>query len=108
MKTEKIVVLEGLEEIIKKMVYERDPAIQNKWEEVFINWYNWEKECQERKVIFIGCDISKGIVPLQELDRKWRDETGFCYQKLVHLCSRVDIIWNGLAQTIKMEGGHHS
>ncbi|HHY71659.1 MAG TPA: cobalamin biosynthesis protein [Bacillus bacterium] len=101
--SEKLVILEGLEEIVKHSIIKED-VIRKKWKSIFHAWKTWELAEYGRTVIFIGCDISKGIVPILESDRKWRDITGWCYQELASLSSRVDIIWNGLAQTIKSEG----
>lgn len=101
---ETLVIFEGLEAIIKHSIDHEVAATREHWREIFNVWQNWEVEKHDRKVIFIGCDITKGVVPLLEIDRNWRDITGWCYQDLTQVCTRVDVIWNGLAQTIKLEG----
>lgn len=99
------VILEGLEAALQKSLCKGEAAIREEWAKFLEVWKVWEKGVPGRKVIFIGCDISKGIVPLLESERKWRDITGWCYQELSKQCNRVDVIWNGLAQTIKGESG---
>lgn len=96
------VVLEGLEQWTKnlseKMVLDEARVYLSL---IFDRWLQWEKEDACRRLIIIGTDISKGIVPMEKADRNWRDLTGWVYQDLVTRCSRVDIIWYGLPQTIK-------
>ena len=65
------------------------------------DWLEWEKQNSQRKVILIGCDISKGIVPMSAKDRKWRDITGWVYQDVVEAAERVDVIWYGIVQKLK-------
>ncbi|MDZ5474215.1 bifunctional adenosylcobinamide kinase/adenosylcobinamide-phosphate guanylyltransferase [Bacillus sp. 31A1R] len=90
------VVLEGMEQWTKK--YSREH-----WRENLKQWLVWEKESADRQVIVIGTDIMKGIVPMEKEHRNWRDLTGWVYQDIVSLSSRVDIIWYGINQTIKEE-----
>ncbi|MEK4145525.1 bifunctional adenosylcobinamide kinase/adenosylcobinamide-phosphate guanylyltransferase [Robertmurraya sp. FSL W8-0741] len=90
------VVLEGLEQWVKASSNSRE-----EWLSQFAIWHRWEQEDASRKVIFIGTDISKGIVPMEKADRDWRDRTGWIYQDLTGLCERVDVIWYGINQTIK-------
>lgn len=105
LKSENTVILEGLEAAFQKSLCKGEAANREEWAEFLEVWKAWEKGGQGRAVIFIGCDISKGIVPLLESERKWRDITGWCYQELCRQCNRVDVIWSGLAQTIKGESG---
>ncbi|MBB5323461.1 adenosyl cobinamide kinase/adenosyl cobinamide phosphate guanylyltransferase [Anoxybacillus tepidamans] len=92
---ERIVVFEGLEALIRRLpdrVY---------WESFFQTWHEWEQEKDERCVIWIGCDITQGIVPIAKEERHWRDVTGWCYQQLSRRCDRVDRLWCGLAERMK-------
>jgi len=90
------VVLEGMEQWTKKCTREY-------WQDHLKHWEAWEKESPKRQVIIIGTDIMKGIVPMEKEDRNWRDLTGWVYQDIVYLSSRVDVIWYGINQTIKEE-----
>ncbi|MGE6377291.1 bifunctional adenosylcobinamide kinase/adenosylcobinamide-phosphate guanylyltransferase [Peribacillus muralis] len=98
----KIVVLQGLDGWIqadaKKMAAD---AIREKWQEIIADWRIWEKGSDERSCIVIGSDLSKGIVPMEASDRRWRDACGWVYQDVASLSSRVDIIWYGVNQRIK-------
>ncbi|MGG0717851.1 bifunctional adenosylcobinamide kinase/adenosylcobinamide-phosphate guanylyltransferase [Robertmurraya massiliosenegalensis] len=93
-----VVVLEGMEQWVRESTYSRE-----EWAKVLENWLEWEQVDSSRYVLFIGTDISKGIVPIEKENRDWRDRTGWVYQDLVALCKRVDVIWYGINQTIKEE-----
>lgn len=54
--------------------------------------------------IWILTDISRGIVPLDPLERKWRDATGRTYQYLFGAAEKITRIWYGIPQTIKGDG----
>jgi adenosylcobinamide kinase / adenosylcobinamide-phosphate guanylyltransferase len=96
-----IVVFEGLEMLIYRKLYHDLLSYRNSWSQWFQMWQNWEQETSERRVIWIGCEIGQGIVPINKDERNWRDVTGWCYQELVQLCDRVDRIWCGLAERMK-------
>jgi len=51
--------------------------------------------------ILIGDEIGCGIVPIDALEREWRDETGWVYQFLVSKAKRVDRVWAGIGQILK-------
>ncbi|WP_019156429.1 bifunctional adenosylcobinamide kinase/adenosylcobinamide-phosphate guanylyltransferase [Robertmurraya massiliosenegalensis] len=93
-----VVVLEGMEQWVKASANSRE-----EWTKVLEKWLEWEQVDSSRYVIFIGTDISKGIVPIEKEHRDWRDRTGWVYQDLVALCKQVDVIWYGINQTIKEE-----
>ncbi|MBA9027955.1 bifunctional adenosylcobinamide kinase/adenosylcobinamide-phosphate guanylyltransferase [Peribacillus huizhouensis] len=100
--SEKKIVLEGIEMWIKNDVESRDGSnIRANWKTYIQSWREWEREEEDRLIIMIGTDISKGIVPMNKLDRTWRDVTGWIYQDLTDLSNRVDIIWYGLNQQLK-------
>ncbi|MFE8702988.1 bifunctional adenosylcobinamide kinase/adenosylcobinamide-phosphate guanylyltransferase [Cytobacillus sp. FJAT-54145] len=96
------VVFEGIEQWIKNDAtgLNRRTAL-DKWREIIEQWIDWEHKKQNRQVIIIGTDISKGIVPISKEDRLWRDITGWVYQVLALNSSRVDAIWYGINTTIK-------
>ena len=76
------------------------------WNTAINQWIFWEKAESNRKLVVIGNDITKGIVPMEKENRLWRDVTGWAYQELAAKADKVDIIWYGLNQTIKqMEDG---
>ena len=54
-----------------------------------------------KKKILIGTEIGCGIVPMEEKERSWRDETGRVYQLLAGKAQKVERIWAGIAVTIK-------
>ena len=97
-----LLVLEGLEQWIKQ------DTDQNSASEIRVSWklrldrfLNWEKANQNRQLIIIGSDISKGIVPIEVSDRAWRDACGWVYQDLAQSADRVELIWYGINQQLK-------
>lgn len=97
-----LIVIEGFELFIKQHIDKRSSKESLKfWRDKIAFWIDWEKQNEQRKVIVIGTDISKGIVPMEPSDRQWRDETGWVYQDLVKVADRVDLIWYGLASQLK-------
>ncbi|MBB3906674.1 MULTISPECIES: bifunctional adenosylcobinamide kinase/adenosylcobinamide-phosphate guanylyltransferase [Anoxybacillus] len=92
---ENVVVFEGMEALIWRL------PDREHWAMFFQSWHQWEQNKPGRNVVWIGCDITQGIVPLTEEERNWRDVTGWCYQELTSRCSRVDRLWCGLAERIK-------
>jgi adenosylcobinamide kinase / adenosylcobinamide-phosphate guanylyltransferase len=96
-----IVVLEGVEQYIKKAFVNNHPSFPKQtWCAFLDTWRKWESE-DERTVIWIGTDVTKGIVPIDPLERTWRDYTGWAYQELVRYCNTVSVIWYGIEQRLK-------
>lgn len=97
-----IVIFEGAEAWLKELVREFTAAhCRDIWKRCLDNWLTWENEKRNRKVVVIGTDITKGIVPIEAVDRAWRDVTGWAYQDTASKAKNVDVIWYGLNQTIK-------
>ncbi|OOE04770.1 cobalamin biosynthesis protein CobU [Anoxybacillus kestanbolensis] len=99
-KTVPVVVLEGIEQWIREYFL---PYTTREKENIlsYMNaWERWEKE-KERTVVWIGCDMNQGIVPIDAHERAWRDAVGWTYQQLAHICSRVDYVWCGINEQIK-------
>ncbi len=100
--TDDSVVLEGMEQVVKDWLAELDgEAVQKKWQLLLNQWLSWESGDQNRKVILIGTDITKGIVPINSKDRIWRDVTGRIFQDTASSCERVDLVWYGLNKRLK-------
>ncbi|WP_338021698.1 bifunctional adenosylcobinamide kinase/adenosylcobinamide-phosphate guanylyltransferase [Rossellomorea pakistanensis] len=93
-----IVVFEGIEYWLKKEMFKSEiDHVRKEWMQ-FINGWN---SSYNVNIILIGTDITKGIVPLNDTDRQWRDLTGWVYQDIVRNANRVDTIWYGLNQRLK-------
>ena len=99
---EGVVILEGLEIWLKDLTATFDA---NKCRKIWVNyleeWTTWENASEQRKLVVIGTDITKGIVPMEAENRRWRDVTGWAYQDIASKAEKVDVIWYGLNQTIK-------
>ncbi|MGG3470670.1 bifunctional adenosylcobinamide kinase/adenosylcobinamide-phosphate guanylyltransferase [Neobacillus pocheonensis] len=97
-----VVILEGAETWLKKLVGNFDlNQCRIIWNQCLDSWLKWEKEKLTRKVVIIGTDITKGIVPIETHDRAWRDVTGWAFQDTASRAEEVDIIWYGINQQIK-------
>ena len=57
-----------------------------------------------RKSVIVGDEISGGVVPVEEFERRWRDETGRVYQLLAREAEIVDRVFAGLALSLKGGG----
>ncbi|WP_227936143.1 bifunctional adenosylcobinamide kinase/adenosylcobinamide-phosphate guanylyltransferase [Alkalihalobacillus deserti] len=64
-------------------------------------WIDWECHKKDRTLILIGTDIGKGVVPVEEEARRYRDLVGWCFQDMVKKAMRVDVIWYGLNEQLK-------
>ena len=58
-----------------------------------------------RECVIVGDEISGGVVPVDEFERLWRDETGRVYQLLAREAEIVDRVFAGLALRLKGTGG---
>ena len=98
-----IVILEGLELWVKKEVNAEISAdlLLDKNIQKAEKWMEWERNEGNRRLVLIGTDISKGIVPMEKEGRLQRDVTGWLYQRLVARAERVDLIWYGISETLK-------
>ncbi|WHZ05350.1 bifunctional adenosylcobinamide kinase/adenosylcobinamide-phosphate guanylyltransferase [Neobacillus sp. YX16] len=100
-----LLVLEGIEIWIKELTKTYDSYRSREiWIQIINNWLSWEKAELERRLVVIGTDITKGVVPIERENRLWRDVTGWAYQDLSAMADKVDVIWYGLNQTIKQTG----
>ncbi|MBR1437779.1 MAG: bifunctional adenosylcobinamide kinase/adenosylcobinamide-phosphate guanylyltransferase [Synergistaceae bacterium] len=54
-----------------------------------------------RHSVITGDEIGGGVVPLEALERKWRDETGRLYQFLADKAEIVDRVFAGLPMRLK-------
>lgn len=96
------VVLQGIEAWIKREATAQDAAaIRTQWQDIIGKWRIWEEENNHRRLILIGADITKGIVPIEVEHRIWRDATGWVFQDIVAASIRVDLIWYGVPQQLK-------
>lgn len=102
---EDLLFLEGVEIWLKALTDKYDiTQCLEIWNSNLENWLLWEAASPNRKLIVIGTDITKGIVPMDGEIRLWRDVTGWAYQILAAKAARVEMIWYGLNQTIKGVG----
>lgn len=95
-------VIEGVEMLTKQLAsrYSLEEA-RNKWQAIIQKWLAWEQADGDRTVVIIGTDITKGIVPLDPAERKWRDVTGWAFQDITKVADRVDLVWYGMIKRLK-------
>jgi adenosylcobinamide kinase/adenosylcobinamide-phosphate guanylyltransferase len=95
------IILSGLEIFLQKQ--DKTDIGKKQFTNDLDDWLKWEVEHEDRKLILIGSDIGKGVVPMDREDRLWRDFVGWCYQDITRRAQRFDLIWYGIAQTLKNE-----
>ena len=96
------IVLEGIDGWIREWLKELgENEVQEKWQDVLKGLQSWENDDDKRKVILIGTDITKGIVPIDPDDRTWRDVCGRVFQDTVSQCEGVELIWYGMNRKLK-------
>jgi adenosylcobinamide kinase / adenosylcobinamide-phosphate guanylyltransferase len=102
----KIVVLEGIEHIVRTLILEKGESARETLLQVLASWMIWD-ESKDHHLILIGTDIGKGIVPMEQENRMWRDLNGWFFQDIVRIADRVDLIWYGIPQLLKGKGEGH-
>ena len=96
------IVLEGIDGWIKEWLKElSDKMVQEKWRNLLNELQSWESDDDGRKVILIGSDVTKGIVPIHSEDRTWRDVCGRVFQATASQCDEVELIWYGTNRKLK-------
>lgn len=99
---EEVLVVTTIEELTKEWAenYSVDTVreVGRAWLEEMLTW---EQENERRQLVVIATDFSKGIVPIEKSQRKWRDITGWFYQDLIQKATRVDEVWYGLSTQLK-------
>ncbi len=96
-----IVVIEGIEQVITEIIKTETIPVHATFQIWLLQLLNWEQSSPERKIIMIGTDIGKGVVPIEKEQRLIRDEVGRCFQELSQQATQVSLIWYGLRQLLK-------
>lgn len=97
-----LLILEGIEIWLKALAEKYDLGKAREiWNQCLHKWLEWERAKDSRTLVIMGTDITKGIVPLEEDKRLWRDLAGWSYQDTAEKAGKMDIIWYGINQTIK-------
>jgi adenosylcobinamide kinase/adenosylcobinamide-phosphate guanylyltransferase len=60
-----------------------------------------EEERRKSNVLLIMLEIGRGIVPMNEEERKLRDVAGWLLQDASEQAEEVIYVWHGLSQTLK-------
>ncbi|MBD3107734.1 bifunctional adenosylcobinamide kinase/adenosylcobinamide-phosphate guanylyltransferase [Bacillus sp. AGMB 02131] len=94
--TEAVIAYEGFEVWVEELL---DNGKSN---DEIINWFKqWLNDLDNRNVILIMLEIGKGIVPIEEKNRRLRDIVGWIQQEAVRQADKATSIWHGLAKTMK-------
>jgi adenosylcobinamide kinase / adenosylcobinamide-phosphate guanylyltransferase len=96
------IILEGIEQWIREDVMRMDKdQARVQWKNQLNEWLCWEAGQPGRKLVLIGTDITKGIVPIEKEDRDWRDASGWIFQDAAAAAERADVIWYGISRRLK-------
>lgn len=98
--TTDILIINGIEGYVKTFLA-NEASVASQTEKIVLDFMNWEQQKDNRKLIVIGNDISKGVVPKEAFDREWRDMSGIMCQRLVQSSERFDIVWYGVNRQLK-------
>ena len=71
------------------------------WKQEVDRLLKWENGHPDRRVVIIGTDQSKGIVPIEKEQRYTRDVLGWCHQYSALKAERVTRVWYGVAEELK-------
>ena len=71
------------------------------WKQEVDRLLKWENGHPDRRVVIIGTDQSKGIVPIEKEQRFTRDVLGWCHQYSALKAERVTRVWYGVAEELK-------
>jgi len=95
--TEDTVVYEGFE------IWIREQIDRGKTNDEIVNWFrNWLASLKNPdKTVLIMLEIGKGIVPMEEQNRRMRDLVGWIQQEAIRQANTVTSIWHGLAMQMK-------
>lgn len=96
----KYLIIQNIEQYVKSF-FDNNASVPSQTEGFILNFLNWQEANPNCKLILIGDDISKGVVPIEAKDREWRDMTGLMYQRLVQVSERFDIVWHGINKQLK-------
>ncbi|WP_175585183.1 bifunctional adenosylcobinamide kinase/adenosylcobinamide-phosphate guanylyltransferase [Alkalihalophilus pseudofirmus] len=100
-RSEGISIIFGLEHVIEQFLEQDVDHSRGLFRQWLQRLMEWENSSHQNKLYLIGCDIGKGIVPIDSRQRSLRDLVGWCYQDIVERADRVDVIWYGINQRLK-------
>src|SRR5699024_8315908 len=93
------VIIYGLDHIVRSFMEADQPRDAfNQW---LTYWLQWEQQDASSYLYVIGSDVGKGIVPIDEDERHFRDLVGWCFQDVAKKADRMDIVWYGLHKQLK-------
>lgn len=95
-----ILVIEGLEMYVKSF-FHKEKSVKSQSEAFLLACVNFKETYPNKRLVVIGQDISKGVVPIDPEERKLRDLVGLLYQRLNKMSERFDIIWYGINRQLK-------
>ncbi len=95
--TEDTVVYEGFEIWIEQLLESGQTNDQ------IVAWFRqWLASLENpENTVLIMLEIGKGIVPMEEKNRRLRDVVGWIQQEVVRQANTVTSIWHGLAMQMK-------
>lgn len=62
----------------------------------------------QANLLLVSNEVGQGIVPANELARRFIDEAGWLHQRLTELCSQVTFMVAGIPQVLKTDRGNNA
>ncbi|MGJ9385647.1 bifunctional adenosylcobinamide kinase/adenosylcobinamide-phosphate guanylyltransferase [Salipaludibacillus sp. CF4.18] len=94
-------VIEGWEYWLKESIHSTEiDKIRQQYKLLFQEILEEEAK-RDETVILIMLEIGKGIVPINETDRKLRDVAGWIQQDAAEAAKEVFYVWHGLEKRLK-------
>ncbi|WP_409290023.1 bifunctional adenosylcobinamide kinase/adenosylcobinamide-phosphate guanylyltransferase [Peribacillus sp. SCS-37] len=92
--------VEGFEVWIKKQLLSNERNIRQEFIQYYQSLIKLERE-RGITVFLLMIEMGRGIVPVDSMDRKWRDYAGWVQQDAAKVSEAVYYVWHGLPQRIK-------
>ncbi|WP_409295071.1 bifunctional adenosylcobinamide kinase/adenosylcobinamide-phosphate guanylyltransferase [Peribacillus sp. SCS-26] len=92
--------VEGFEVWIKDRLLGNEGDIRQEFVQYYQSLLELERDTGIT-VFLLMVEMGRGIVPVDSMDRKWRDYAGWVQQDAAKASEGVYYVWHGLAQRIK-------
>ncbi|WP_417897982.1 bifunctional adenosylcobinamide kinase/adenosylcobinamide-phosphate guanylyltransferase [Bacillus haimaensis] len=95
-------VLEGWERWVKQQLKKEveDAVIRVEFSRLF-QCFLEEERLRNDCIVLIMLEVGRGIVPIEEDERRFRDLAGWILQDAAKMAEEVQYVWHGMAKRLK-------